>query len=666
MWQGGGRRVRSAAGAVMAVAIALAGCWGGAQQTGGTLPPGETLPGGTVPGEGTIPPGGTIPPLYLDAALPVEERVDDLLARMTLAEKIGQMTQVEKNSINPADITGLYIGSLLSGGGGSPSPNTPEAWLEMVNGFQMRALATRLGIPLIYGVDAVHGHNNVVGATIFPHAIGLGAANDPELMRRIGVATATEVAATGVQWNFAPVVAVPQDIRWGRTYEGFSENTERVTELATAYLRGLQGDALAADAGRAAVLGAPKHYIGDGGTAWGSSTTSGYRIDQGVTEVDEATLRAIHLPPYEAAIKAGAASIMLSFSSWGDLKMHAQRYLVTDVLKDELGFDGFVVSDWQGIDQIPGDYYSDVVTSINAGLDMVMVPYDYKTFIDSLTVAASRGDVPMERIDDAVRRILRVKFELGLFERPLADGSGLGMVGSAAHRELAREAAARSAVLLKNEGGALPLPTDAPLVLVGGEGGDDIGMQSGGWTIEWQGKMGDITPGTTILEAVQAAVEPGAEVRYDRAGRFDLSGGPAPVGIAVVGEKPYAEGQGDAANPALSEADIALIERMREQSDVLVVVLLSGRPLVITEQLGLADAWVAAWLPGTEGAGVADVLFGAKEFSGTLPYSWPRSAAQLPFDFAAMPTVGCDAPLFAYDYGLTTANTGALDLPVCP
>jgi beta-glucosidase len=603
-------------------------------------------------------------PIYTDPEASIEDRVEDLLGRMTLAEKVGQMTQVEKNSIREEDIAAQFIGSLLSGGGGYPTPNTPEAWADMVNTYQEYALQTRLGIPLIYGVDALHGHSNVNGAVIFPHNIGLGATRDPDLVERIGRVTAVEMAATGIYWNFGPVVAVPQDIRWGRTYEGYSENTELVSTLASAYLRGLQSaDSITDLSAPTTVLATPKHFVGDGGTAWGSSETfyvRQYMLDQGVTDVDEATLRAIHLPPYAAAIDAGAMSIMVSFSSWGGLKMHAQNYLLTDVLKGELGFKGFLISDWGGIDQIPGGYYNAIVTSINAGLDMIMVPYDYSAFIDGLTQAVNNGDVPVERIDDAVRRILAVKFQLGLFERPFADESLLSRVGSDEHRELAREAVRKSLVLLKNDKQALPLAKDAPLVFVAGQGADDIGLQCGGWTIEWQGQSGNITPGTTILGAVQKAVSAGTVIQYDRWGAFDRvvdqDGNPAiaNVGIVVVGEMPYAEGVGDQDDLTLSADDVALIERVADRSDKIIVILISGRPMVITEYLDQWDAFIAAWLPGTEGQGVADVLFGDYPFTGKLPYTWPQSTDQIPFDFDHMQATGPQAPLFPLGYGLDT------------
>ena len=583
---------------------------------------------------------------YLNPELPIAERVEDLLARMSLTEKIGQMTLVEKNSIEAADVTALGIGGLLSGGGGSPDTNTPEAWAEMVDGFQTAALDAYLGIPLIYGVDAVHGHSNVVGAVIFPHNIGLGAANNPELMVEIGRVTAREMIATGIYWNYAPAVSVPQDIRWGRTYEGYSEDTELVSTLAAAYVRGLQKDDLSAPD---TVLATPKHFVGDGGAAWGSSTTGSYMIDQGVTGADEATLRAIHLPPYEAAIDAGAQNIMISYSSWGGMKMHGQQYLISDVLRGEMGFDGFIVSDWAGIDQITNDYYEAVVAAINAGVDMNMVPYDYRRFINTMLEAVENRNISEARIDEAVRNILTIKFELGLFERPFSDPALLADVGSAEHRAVAREAVAQSQVLLKNDGDVLPLSPDLPLLLVGGEAADNIGVQSGGWTIEWQGKEGDITPGTTILEAIQQTVTTETAVVYNEYGRFDdLSSDQSITCIGVAGEKPYAEGQGDSPDLRLPVNDLRMLGRMTETCDTLIVVLISGRPLIITDLLPNWDALVAAWLPGTEGQGVADVLFGDFPFTGQLSFTWPRAMDQLPLG------VSDSESLFSFGYGLRT------------
>jgi beta-glucosidase len=601
---------------------------------------------------------------YKDASLSREERARDLLARMSLDEKIGQMTQVEKNSIPIGDVTRYFIGSILSGGGGFPSGNnTPEGWVKMVDTFQDAALNTPLEIPLLYGVDAVHGHGNLKGATIFPHNIGLGAANDPELVERIGRATAEEMLATGIPWNFAPVLAVAQDIRWGRTYEAYGENTDLVTRLGTAYQQGLQSMLEPKNGRSIFVLATPKHFIGDGGTIWGTSTTENYKLDQGDMQMDESQKRALFLPPYQAAVETGAQSVMISFSSWNGTKLHAHQYLITEVLKGELGFEGFVVSDWGGIDQIDKDYYTSVVTAINAGIDMNMVPQGYLRFITVMQQAVEAGDIPIERIDDAVLRILTVKFKLGLFEQPYADPSYLETVGSSTHRELAREAVAKSLVLLKNDNAVLPLSKDTGLIYVAGTFADDIGVQSGGWTIEWQGKTGNITPGTTILDALKATAT--GQVRYNRFGKYN-SDQKADVGIVVVGETPYAEGRGDVLVPALSEGDIELIQRVGEQSERVVVILISGRPLVITEALPYADSFVAAWLPGSEGQGAVDVLFGDRPFTGRTPFSWPRTGSQLPFDFANLPTNGCDAPLFPFGFGIDPNSSQPVSLPTCP
>ena len=417
------------------VALLLSAC-------AGAIPPATANPPTAQPVATGITPTVEIPAkgscYTKDMSVAIEQRVEKLLACMTLDEKIGQMTQVEKNSIKPGDITKYFIGSILSGGGGSPAGNnTPEGWAAMVNGFQEQALATRLGIPLIYGADAVHGHGNLYGATVFPQEIGLGAANDPSLVEKIGQATAEEMIATGVTWNFAPVVAVPQDIRWGRTYEAYGEDTTLVAKLGAAYIEGLQSQPAGFnnEAGDSIyVLATPKHFLGDGGTKFGASTQNimkSYLLDQGDMQVDEATMRALYLPPYKAAVDAGAMSIMVSFSSWNGVKMHAQKTLITDILKGELGFTGFVVSDWGGIDQInPGDYYKSVVTAVNAGVDMNMVPYDYFRFINTMKQAVDKGDIKPERIDDAVRRILTVKFMLGLFYHPTADPAMLATIRS--------------------------------------------------------------------------------------------------------------------------------------------------------------------------------------------------------------------------------------------
>lgn len=599
---------------------------------------------GRVP-VGSPPPTATVV-TYRDPSAPIAERVNDLLQRMTLAEKIGQMTLIEKNSLTPDLVHDLAIGGVLSGGGGYPqAENSPAAWAAMVNEFQQAALSTRLGIPLIYGADGVHGHNNLYGAVIFPHNIGLGAANNPLLMEQIGRATALEMAATGVFWNYAPAVMVPLDVRWGRTYEGYAERPDHVAALASAFLRGLQAPDIAAPN---RVIGTPKHFLGDGGTAWGSSTTENYQLDQGETFGDEAFLRAVHLPPYQALIAAGAQTIMASYSSWNGQKMHASSYWLTDVLKRELGFAGFVVSDWAAIDQISSDYDQAVITAINAGIDMNMVPYDAQRFIDSLTRAVERGAVSEERIDDAVRRILTVKFAMGLFEQPFAHTALSDQIGSAQHRQLARTAVAQSLVLLKNDDNLLPLPKDIGQLYIGGQAAHDLGIQAGGWTIEWQGRTGPIIPGTTILEGIQAAVSPQTVVEYNQHGRFTGDPGAADaVCIAVVGELPYAEGRGDSVSLSLPPAENRVLRRMEKACARLVVVLVAGRPLLVTDDLPKWDALVMAWLPGSEGAGVADVLFGDQPFRGRLPVTWPRSLDQLPVGS------GDGQPLFPYGFGLT-------------
>jgi beta-glucosidase len=650
---------------MLCILVTLVACQTAPTPVAPALPAAATPPGDAAQTQVVSAPTSPTP-LYKDASQSVETRVEDLLARMTLDEKIGQMIQIEHPYISPADVSQYFIGSVLTGGNGL-SDNSPEAWRNMVEDYLSAALKTRLGIPLLYGVDAVHGHAHIYGATVFPQEIGLGATRDPALVEKIGRATAEEMAATSIRWDFAPFLSVPQDIRWGRTYENYSENTALVTQMSVAALNGLQSvDGKPDLSNPLAVLATPKAFLGDGGTTWGTTGANtwnrGYGLDQGDTRVDEVTLRALFLPPYQAAVDAGALSIMVSFSSWNGTKMHAQKYLLTDVLKGELGFKGFLISDYLGMDLVSPYYYEAMVTSINAGLDMNMGAYDPNLFIDTVKQAVQSGDISMSRIDDAVRRILYVKFEMGLFEHPTTDPSLLKLVGSPEHRALAREAVQKSLVLLKNENQALPLAKDTRTIFIAGAGADDIGMMCGGWTISWQGAMGDIEPGTTILQALEKTISPSTVVKYDRAGNFD---GMADVGIAVVGEAPYAEGLGDAFNLDLSSSDVALIQSVKEHSKKTVVVLLSGRPLVVTEQLGLMDALVAAWLPGTEGQGIADVLFGDAPFTGKLPYTWPRWSSQLPFDLKNLPKEGCDAPLFPFGYGLS-ANDPSPAIPDCP
>lgn len=573
--------------------------------------------------------------IYTDPAYPVEERVDDLLSRMTLEEKIGQMTQAERQALgSEGDISTYFLGSLLSGGGSAPSPNNAVEWADMYDRFQAEALDTRLAIPLIYGIDAVHGHNNVYGATIFPHNIGLGCTGNPDLVEQAARATAEEIAGTGIDWTFAPCIAVPQDERWGRTYEGFGETPELAGQFGSAAVRGFQGNQLG---GPASILACSKHFLGDGGTAGGQ--------DQGDMQVDEATLRRIHLPGYIAAIQEGVGSIMVSFSSWNGQKMHGNRYLLTEVLKGELGFEGFLISDWQGIDQLPGDYASDIETGVNAGLDMIMVPNRFVEFINTLKALVNQGRVPLARIDDAVKRILRIKFKLGLFEQPYTDRQYTGSVGSPAHRQLARECVRQSLVLLKNDNGRLPLSKNLARIHVAGKNADDLGNQCGGWSISWQGSSGNITVGTTIRQAIQNTVSSGTQVSYS----LDGSGAAgADVAVVVVGETPYAEGAGDRSDLGLAPEDLTAITNAHAGGVPVVLVLISGRPLIITPVLGQCAAVIAAWLPGSEGQGVADVLFGDYNPTGKLSHSWPAEMSQIPLNLG---DPGYQ-PLFPYGFGL--------------
>ncbi|MEU8522926.1 glycoside hydrolase family 3 N-terminal domain-containing protein [Streptomyces sp. NPDC048577] len=630
----------------------------------GSAEPAETIPLALTVAGAKAPPENPVVVVnahglpYLDERLPVRKRVADLLGRMSPEEKAGQMTQAERNALrSQGDIAAYGLGSLLSGGGSVPSPNTPEAWAKMIDAYQLRTRATRFQIPLIYGVDAVHGHNNVIGSTIMPHNIGIGAGRDPKLAQRTGAVTAKEVRATGIPWDFAPCLCVTRDERWGRSYEAFGEDPALVTAMETV-INGMQGARDGKDLARNdKVLTTAKHFVGDGGTAFGSSTTGSYTIDQGVTRVTREELEAVHLAPFAEAVKRGTGTVMPSYSSLdilgdgrGPVKMHADAEMINGVLKDRMGFEGFVISDWQAIDQIPGDYPSDVRTSVNAGLDMIMVPTDYQGFTRTLGDEMAAGRVPVSRVDDAVSRILTQKFRLGLFERPYADTTHLASVGSAEHRAVAREAAARSQVLLKNEGGVLPLKASQK-VYVAGSNADDLGRQAGGWTISWQGGSGRTTTGTTILEGMRKAA-PSADVAYSADASATTDG--YDVGVVVVGETPYAEGFGDVGNGndlELTAADKAAVDKVCAAMPCAVLVV-SGRPQLIGDRLGSLDALVASWLPGTEGDGVADVLYGKRPFTGRLPVTWPKSEAQLPIN------VG-DAsydPQFPYGWGLTTLS----------
>ncbi len=581
---------------------------------------------------------------YPDASLPDETRAEQLLAEMNLAEKVGQMVQVERAYIRrPEDISRYNIGSILSGGGSSPAPNTPEAWADMIDGFQQQALQTRLRIPLLYGTDAVHGHNNLEGAVIFPHNIGLGATRNPELVQKVAAVTAKEASATGIHWNFAPAVSVPQDIRWGRSYEGFSENPQLVSELGAAAIRGYQsgegslaGEDYSFGEG-SRLLATAKHFLGDGGTIGG--------VDQGDVVIGESVLREVHLYPYRAAIEAGVKTVMATFNSIHGEKVHGSRYYLTEVLRDELGFTGLLVSDWGAVKQLPGSRSEQIEAAVLAGIDMVMIPDDYWVFIPTLIELVESGRVPMQRIDEAVTRILTAKFELGLFEQPMTNRENIPSIGSDAHRAVARQAVRESLVVLKDND-VLPLDTGYQHIHVLGNKADDIGVQSGGWTIEWQGRPGPITPGTTILEAIEQAAGEGIQVSHG-----NTIPDSADVIVLVVGERPYAEYEGDTDMPRISGSDVNLIRAAAAAEVPVLTVLVSGRPLIITDYLDDWDALIAAWLPGTEGGGVADILFGRYPGSGRLSFTWPVST-----ELYEARNRGEDDPadevLFEYGFGL--------------
>ncbi|KAK6928990.1 Glycoside hydrolase family 3 C-terminal domain [Dillenia turbinata] len=606
---------------------------------------------------------------YKDPKQPMTVRVKDLLGRMTLEEKIGQMAQIDRTVATPDILKKYCIGSVLSGGGSTPLPKaTAVDWVNMINDFQIGSLSGRLGIPMIYGIDAVHGHNNVYNATIFPHNIGLGATRqelveihkgylvdqvhqgyhhpgDPELVKRIGAATALEVRATGIPYVFAPCIAVCRDPRWGRCYESYSEDPKVVKEMTDTIL-GLQGESNSTKgvpyvAGRNKVAACAKHFVGDGGTING--------INENNTIIDRHGLLSIHMPAYYDSIIKGVSTIMVSYSSWNGEKMHANYDL------------GFVISDWEGIDRITSPAHSNytysVQAGIHAGIDMIMIPYNHTEFINDLTYLVKNNVIPMDRIDDAVGRILSVKFALGLFENPLADLSLANELGSQAHRDLAREAARKSLVLLKNgkDGDAplLPLPKKASKILVAGTHADNLGYQCGGWTIMWQGFSGNnYTSGTTVLDAIKSSVDASTVVVYNENPDKDfLKSSKFAYAIVVVGEPPYAESAGDSLTLTMSDPGPSVISNVCGAVKC-VVLIISGRPIVIEPYLSSIDALVAAWLPGSEGRGVTDVLYGDHGFTGKLPRTWFKSVDQLPMN------VGDSHydPLFPFNFGLTTES----------
>ena len=575
--------------------------------------------------------------------------INKMIDGMTLEEKIGQMTQVDYRYLKEkSDIAKYFLGSILSGGGSTPPTNQPSSWVELYNGFQQEALKTRLKIPLIYGIDAVHGHNNVLGATIFPHNIGLGCANDKNLIQDIAAATAAEVKATGLDWTFAPCVAVAQDERWGRTYESFSEDSEIVTELGVASTIGYQGRTL----NKNSVLACAKHFVGDGNTVFGTGT-NWYKIDRGDVVLDEEELRGKYIKPFTESIKMGVGSIMVSYNSWKGQKLHGHKYLINDVLKKELKFGGIVVSDWAGINEIDKDYKTCIIQSINAGIDMNMVPgslnpddNSYDDFIRLAIESVKEGSISMERIDDAVSRILKIKKKIGLFDKPIKAPKNTNVVGSKKHRDLARKSVRKSLVLLKNKRDILPLDKNIGKITLVGEHADNIGYQSGGWTIHWQGGSGDITTGTTILDAFKSVVIDSSRIHYSKDGN-DLSN--SDVVVVVVGEKPYSEGVGDRDSLYLSDEDIKLLKNVENSNLPHVVILISGRPMIINEALTESDAFVAAWLPGTEGEGITDVIFGDYNFTGKLSMTWPKSMKQVPINYGDS---NYD-PLFKLGFGLS-------------
>ena len=590
---------------------------------------------------------------------PTEARVSELLTRMSLEEKVGQMIQADIASIRPEDLRETPLGSILAGGNSPPLDSSdaralPPAWVATARAFRAVSLEQRPGhepVPLLFGLDAVHGNSRVVGATLFPHNIGLGAAHDAALLRRIGEATAQETAAAGIDWAFGPTLAVPQDLRWGRHYEGYAEDPALVKLYADAMVRGLQGEPGAQPVLQSGhVAASAKHFLGDGATRDG--------IDQGDAGIGEAELIRTHAQGYPVAIEAGVMTVMASFSSWQGVKMHANRSLLSGVLKQRFGFDGFVVSDWNAHGQVPGCSNDSCPAAFNAGIDMLMAPDSWKSLYRNTLAQARSGEIAQARIDDAVRRILRIKFRLGLFDPPRPwEGRG-GVIGAPAHRALAREAVRKSLVLLKNNGAVLPIGASAR-VLVAGSGADDIGRQCGGWTLSWQGtgnRNSDFPNGQSIYAGLREALEAGggsAELSIDG----DYARKPD-VAVVVFGETPYAEGWGDIKTLEYQPGDkhdLALLKRLRAQGVPVVSVFLSGRPLWVNPEINASDAFVAAWLPGSEGGGIADVLVGdaagqpRHDFSGRLSYSWPRNAAQAVLNRRVKPY----KPQFAFGYGLS-------------
>ncbi len=611
-----------------------------------------------------------------DAA--TEAFVQQLLDHMSLEDKVGQMIQADIASISPAELRTYKLGSILAGGNAAPGDSvrtSPQAWLDLTDEFYRASLAATSGdhppIPILFGIDAVHGHAKIVGATIFPHNVGLGAAHDPDLIQRIGQATAEEVAATGIDWTFAPTVAVARDVRWGRSYESYSESPELVAEYAAAMVSGLQGQfATPQFMAPGHTLSSVKHFLGDGGTLNGR--------DQGNTILPEAELRSVHGAGYPAAIKAGALIVMASYNSWNGVKMHANHYLLTDILKGRLGFEGFVVGDWNAHEQIPGCTKYRCAAAILAGVDMLMAPDGWRQLYKNTVAQVRAGEIPQARIDDAVRRILRVKTIAGLFKRAApkqrSDAGDFSRLGSPAHRELARAAVRESLVLLKNEHGTLPLNPHAK-ILVAGEAADSIAMQAGGWTVDWQGDRNsnaDFPGATSIFGGIQAAVAAaGGSASFDKDGRYAEKPDAA---VVVFGERPYAEFEGDRETLEFAprgQHELELLRRLRAAGVPTVAVFLSGRPLWVNREINASDAFVAAWLPGSEGEGVADVLFRSAQpkqydFTGRLAFSWPATAMPVTFD-AAGKVSGAQFPLgWGLDYASALSSPPLAEDPGVP
>jgi beta-glucosidase len=605
------------------------------------------------------------PAVPRDARL--EARIDQWLARLTPEQKVGQLIQADIGSITPDDLRHYPLGSILNGGNSSPRDDklaAPSEWLALADRFYDSSTAGAAGIPALWGTDAVHGHNNIPGATIFPHNLGLGAARDPELIRRIGEVTALEVRVTGLDWAFSPTVAVARDARWGRTYESYSENPQLVREYAAAMVLGLQGAPGSAQFLDAAhVLATPKHFLGDGGT------TSGR--DEGDNAASERELRDLDAPGYEAALAAGAQTIMVSYSSWHGLKMHGNRALLTDVLKGRFGFEGLLVGDWNGHAQLPGCTPASCAPAINAGLDVLMAPDGWRDLAANLRSQVRSGEIPAARLDDAVRRVLRVKLRARLdtegrpSSRPFAGHYEL--LGAPEHRAVARQAVRESLVLLKNRNHLLPLSPHLQ-VLVAGDAADSIARQSGGWTIDWQGTEPnqDFPHAETIYAGIARCVTAaGGTATLAPAGEFTTR---PDVAIVVFGEHPYAESAGDLPTLEYSPGDkhdLALLRALHRQGVPVVAVFVSGRPLWVNAELNAADSFVAAWLPGAEGGGVADVLFRSPagtvryDFRGRLPFSWPRSPRPPAVDHGPG-----EPPLFSFGYGLSYRDEG--NLPPLP